>query len=112
MTEDRSLSDFVNATGSEDSSDDPDGSNCSDNPDDPDRSTGGPSSDLEDEPTVPVLEADDHDAATASDPERTGTDSGLSTYAWGTYTCRSCGETVDRVWRVETDLVCSACVAW
>ncbi|MCU4751112.1 hypothetical protein OB919_03800 [Halobacteria archaeon AArc-curdl1] len=40
------------------------------------------------------------------------TDSGLSTYAWGRYTCSHCGETVVLVWRDDDALVCHDCKTW
>ncbi|MFP9190302.1 hypothetical protein ACLI4Q_01355 [Natrialbaceae archaeon A-CW1-1] len=103
MTEDRSLSDFVNATGANDSSGGSGGSDRSD------EDSGG---DLKGASPHAEPETDDHATSTNPGPGTPDADSGLSTYAWGTYTCRSCGETVDHVWRVEDDLVCSRCVQW
>lgn len=48
-----------------------------------------------------------------TEPDRArdaGTD--LSTYAWGSYACRRCGNEVERVWRDDGDLVCSDCKSW
>lgn len=39
-------------------------------------------------------------------------DSGLSTYAWGTYRCSRCDTETERVWRADEDLVCPACKRW
>ncbi|MFC7232480.1 hypothetical protein ACFQMM_15790 [Saliphagus sp. GCM10025308] len=46
------------------------------------------------------------------DPSSSDHDAGLSTYAWGTYTCNRCDSSVDRVWRDEDDLVCPSCKEW
>ncbi|UTF53851.1 DUF7573 domain-containing protein [Natronosalvus rutilus] len=50
--------------------------------------------------------------ADESDPPPSDPDAGLSTYAWGTYTCTRCDSSVDRVWRDGDDLVCPSCKEW
>ncbi|KDE59906.1 hypothetical protein EL22_15105 [Halostagnicola sp. A56] len=35
-----------------------------------------------------------------------------STYVWGSYTCETCSETVDRAWLEDGALVCPACKDW
>ena len=39
-------------------------------------------------------------------------ESGLSTYAWGEYTCSQCDSPTDHVWRADGDLVCPDCKGW
>lgn len=42
----------------------------------------------------------------------TGTETALSTYAWGEYTCRQCERATDRAWRADGVLVCPDCKEW
>jgi hypothetical protein len=42
----------------------------------------------------------------------TTVDTGFSTYAWGTYTCRQCDSASSRVWRADGELVCVDCKTW
>ncbi|SFS64022.1 DUF7573 domain-containing protein [Halostagnicola kamekurae] len=35
-----------------------------------------------------------------------------STYVWGSYTCETCSETVDRAWLEDGALVCPTCKDW
>ncbi|AGB38257.1 DUF7573 domain-containing protein [Natronococcus occultus] len=37
---------------------------------------------------------------------------GLSTYAWGSYSCRRCDREVERVWRDDGAFVCPDCKSW
>ncbi|MDQ2051174.1 hypothetical protein RBH26_11850 [Natronolimnohabitans sp. A-GB9] len=46
------------------------------------------------------------------DADATAIDSGLSTYAWGAYTCSRCDSDVERVWREDGSLVCPDCKSW
>ncbi|QSX01241.1 DUF7573 domain-containing protein [Haloterrigena alkaliphila] len=39
-------------------------------------------------------------------------DTGLSTYAWGSYTCARCDGETDRVWRADDAFVCPDCKPW
>ena len=47
-----------------------------------------------------------------SSPDAEESAAGLSTYAWGTYTCSQCDAAVDRVWRDDGGLVCPDCKSW
>ncbi|MFU8869408.1 hypothetical protein [Natronococcus sp.] len=47
-----------------------------------------------------------------TDADSSGTRTALSTYAWGSYTCKRCEATVERVWREEGALVCPDCKSW
>lgn len=60
----------------------------------------------------PDSSAADTETADAKTISGTNRDSGLSTYAWGTYTCGRCESNTDRVWRDGETLVCSACKEW
>ncbi|WP_226480913.1 DUF7573 domain-containing protein [Natrinema amylolyticum] len=51
----------------------------------------------------------DEDSATEASPAN---ETGLSTYAWGEYTCSQCAATTDRVWRADGSLVCPDCKEW
>jgi hypothetical protein len=84
MTDDATLSSFTGPT---------------DRADDGDRGQGRDGSD-----------GDGADRASDGDSSEHGT--GLSTYAWGSYTCQRCEEAVERVWRDEGALVCPACKSW
>lgn len=53
--------------------------------------------------------SDDADE-TEPTPEPDGT--GLSTYAWGSYTCTRCESDTERVWRDEGAFVCPDCKSW
>ncbi len=62
-----------------------------------------------------ALESKDTDPVTRDRDERADeepTESGLSTYGWGRYTCPGCGETVEHVWRDGDALVCHDCKTW
>lgn len=56
----------------------------------------------------------------APDPERDGPDATagedvdpvVPTAAWGEYTCKECGATVERVWREDGRYLCPACTSW
>jgi hypothetical protein len=54
-------------------------------------------------------EASDHDPPSTADVEPA-----VSTYTWAAAggVCATCGETVDRRWRADDDLVCAACKEW
>jgi len=49
---------------------------------------------------------------TGDGAEATGEETGLSTYAWGNYTCSHCDSETDRVWRADGELVCPECKSW
>ncbi|MXV61409.1 hypothetical protein GS429_04890 [Natronorubrum sp. JWXQ-INN-674] len=62
-------------------------------------------------------ESDDGDAAATDEtqPETNShesDDTGLSTYAWGEYTCHRCETETGRVWRDDGEFVCPACKSW
>lgn len=57
-------------------------------------------------------DAADSTAEDESEPAQRATDTGLSTYAWGTYRCSRCNGDTERVWRSNGDLVCPACKSW
>lgn len=48
----------------------------------------------------------------AGGPREKRSETGFSTYAWGTYTCSRCGDETNRVWRSDADLVCPECKEW
>ncbi|MFP8952783.1 hypothetical protein ACLI4Z_07410 [Natrialbaceae archaeon A-arb3/5] len=67
-----------------------------------------------DEKTDPRSDAGDTTEPDEAAPDSTESefDSSLSTYAWGEYACRRCGEDADRVWRDDGEFVCPDCKEW
>ncbi|WP_312909921.1 DUF7573 domain-containing protein [Natronosalvus caseinilyticus] len=61
---------------------------------------------------TPASSAQNTVEADESDLSSSDHDAGLSTYAWGTYTCNRCDSSVDRVWRDDGDLACPSCKEW
>ncbi|WP_076609172.1 DUF7573 domain-containing protein [Natronorubrum thiooxidans] len=59
-----------------------------------------------------AAETDEYDTDEQDAGATDNDDSGLSTYAWGTYRCRRCDTETERVWRADGELVCPACKHW
>ena len=69
------------------------------------------------EPTDDGSAGDDENPASAESSgdgvaAQSAADSGLSTYAWGEYTCSRCEGETERVWREDGALVCPDCKSW
>ena len=105
MTEDASLSDFNQDDNPEELERESDSADESETVSDPIE---------EPEPEPEQAHADAHTDTDSDDLEQTAAeiDPAITTYAWGTYVCANCDESVDRVWRRESHLVCEECVEW
>ena len=90
MTDDATLSDFLAAESEADE----------------EPASEHPTASSEDEST------DDGDGNRERETERSSDGTGLSTYAWGEYTCSRCDTETDRVWREEGSFVCPECKSW
>lgn len=102
MTDDATLSEFVGETGESDGDDrdeSGEGGSAGDGSATADRARSSTDSSADAE-----TDGDDADA--------TAIDSGLSTYAWGAYTCSRCDSDVERVWREDGSFVCPDCKSW
>ncbi|WP_222920110.1 hypothetical protein [Natrinema sp. SYSU A 869] len=100
MTDDAILSDFASETSDEDSAME------ASRADSDASSTDGEAASGDSETVAQTADTDDAPEATPSD------ETGLSTYAWGEYTCSQCAATTDRVWRADGSLVCPDCKEW
>lgn len=98
MTDDATLSDFQTGADADDA--DSTGERRADSSSD-DSNT--------DDSDPAAVTADEEDSA--GPPESPGA-TGLSTYAWGAYTCSRCETETERVWRADGDLVCPDCKSW
>lgn len=101
MGEDASLDDFLTASESEESDDEPS------------ESTGdGETAPEEAEPADTAAEAEPDDGATAADDSEPAP--ATTTYAWdgAGATCAACGESVERRWQQDGELVCATCKDW
>ncbi|WP_276255367.1 DUF7573 domain-containing protein [Halomontanus rarus] len=124
MTEDPTLTDFLEERGGDDSAE----SSSTES----DASSGETSSDERGALEVESVSEDE------SDELETGNEDGsvvasaepaTTTYAWGSYVCDACGSSVERVWKrgteekgdaedddeangTATDLVCKSCKIW
>lgn len=100
MTDDATLSEFVGETGETDGDD---------------RDESGEDGSADDGSATVDRARSSADAETdgdGDDADATAGDSGLSTYAWGSYTCNRCDSDVERVWRQDGAFVCPDCKSW
>ena len=56
--------------------------------------------------------ADSHTHTDDDDRTSDGCTHPITTYAWGTYTCTVCSESVERVWQSKSGYVCPDCKSW
>ena len=61
---------------------------------------------------TPSSSAPPSTGAGEADAGRSALEAGVSTYAWGCYTCAACEADVNRVWRAESTYVCEQCTNW
>lgn len=116
MTEDPTLTDFIEEGGGDDSAE-------------PD-STESVETSSDERGAVEAEAVSEDETGTGTDGEDSVVDAepATTTYAWGSYVCGVCGSSVERVWKrgteddgegddgeangTATDLVCESCKVW